>query len=60
MTPTIFSQASDLKTRNRVWVSNVPSADPSLQGQGHSAAQWGGTWAYLYRDEAAAAIPSFE
>ena len=52
MTATIFRQASDITTRQQVWVSSVPSADPTLEGQGHSAAQWGGTWAYLYRDEA--------
>jgi len=60
MTPTIFRQASDLTTRNRVWVSSVPSADRSLQGKGYSAAQWAGVWAHAYHDEAVAKIPTFE
>lgn len=60
MTPTIFRQASDLITRDRVWVSNALSADPIIQGQGYSAAQWAGVWADLYHDEAIAKIPTFE
>ena len=60
MTPTIFRQASDLITRDRVWVSSVPSADPSLRGQGYSAAQIAGVWADAYHDEAVAKIPTFE
>ena len=60
MTATIFRQASDITTRQQVWVSSVPSADPSLQGKGYPAAQWAGVWAHLYHDEAIAAIPCFE
>ena len=60
MTPTIFRQASDLITHDRVWVSSVPSADPTLDGQGYSAAQIAGVWADLYHDEAIAKIPTFE
>ena len=59
MTPTIFRQASDLITRNRVWVSSVPSADPTLQGQGYSAAQIAGVWADTFHDEAIARLPIF-
>lgn len=60
MTPTIFRQASDLTTRQQVWVSSVPSAEPSLQDQGYTTAQWAGAWAFIFHDEAVAAIPSFE
>ena len=60
MTATILRQASDLITRQQVWVSSVPSADPSLTGVGHSAAQWAGVWAETFHNEAIAAIPSFE
>ena len=59
MTPTIFRQASDITTRQQVWVSSVPSADPTLQGQGYSASQWAGVWADLYHDEAITRLPSF-
>ena len=59
MTPTIFRQASDIETRNRVWVSNALSADPTIQGQGYSAAEWAGVWADLYHEEAIARLPIF-
>jgi len=59
-TPTIFRQASDLTTRQQVWVSSVPSADPSLEGCGYSAAQIAGVWADTFNGEAVAKIPSFE
>ena len=52
MTATVFRQASDLTTRQQVWVSSVPSADPSLQGVGHPAARWAGVWGSLYAREA--------
>ena len=60
MTPTIFRQASDLNTRQSVWVSSVPSADPSLQGYGYSAALMAGVFAETFHDEAVAKIPCFE
>ena len=60
MTPTIFRQASDLNTRQQVWVSSAPSADPSLEGKGYPAAQWAGVWADTFHDEAIAKIPCFE
>ena len=52
--PTCFRLASDLSTREQVWVSSNP-----LTGKGHSAALIGGVFAETFAREAIAALPMF-
>ena len=51
---TCFRIASDLATRQQVWVSSNP-----LTGQGHIAAMIAGVYAEHFHDEAVAALPTF-
>jgi hypothetical protein len=52
--PTAFRLASDLTTRQQVWVSSNP-----LTGQGHTAAMIAGTYAEHFHEEAIAKLPTF-
>jgi hypothetical protein len=52
--PTAFRLASDLATRERVWVSSNP-----LTGKGHAAALIAGVFAETFAHEAIAALPEF-
>ena len=52
--PTCFRLASDLATRERVWVSSNP-----LTGKGHSAALIAGVFAEHHAQEAIDRLPTF-
>jgi hypothetical protein len=52
--PTCFRLASDLATREQVWVSSNP-----LTGQGHIAAMIAGVFAEHHAQEAIDRLPTF-
>ena len=52
--PTCFRLASDISTREQVWVSSNP-----LTGKGHPAALIAGVFAEHFHQEAIAALPEF-
>lgn len=63
-TPMILSQASNLQTRQRIWVGRKSDLGPQI-GYGGQPTQleteWiAGAYSETYRDEALTSIPSFE